>query len=120
MSTLFPHAIPVLHRTGSRVNGRWVGTSTEASITGSVQPLNGRDLQFLPEGRRDTGLVKIYCNTELAVSTEGSDTSGDVVVWSGKEWEVIQALEYSNGLIDHFKYIAAYIGPHVIKKEEGK
>lgn len=109
MSTLFPHTISVIHRTGSRVNGKWTGTSTTMNITGSVQPLNGKDLQFLPEGRRDTGLCKVYSNTALSVSIEGKDAPGDIVVWHGKKWEVIQELVFANGLIDHYKYIAAYI-----------
>jgi len=110
MSTLFPHTIAVLHRTGARVSGKWTESSTATNITGSVQPLNGKDLQFLPEGRRDTGLVKVYSNTALSVSIEGTDTPGDVVIWGGKKWEVIQELVFANGLIDHYKYLAAYIG----------
>ena len=110
MSTLFPHTIAVLHRTGARVSGKWTESSSTTSITGSVQPLNGKDLQFLPEGRRDTGLCKVYSNTPLSVSIEGSETPGDVVIWAGKKWEVIQELVFANGLIDHYTYIAAYIG----------
>lgn len=110
MSTLFPHTISCIRRTGSRVSGRWEESSTMDTITGSVQPLNGKDTQFLPEGRRDTGLMKVYSNSPLAVSIEGTGKPGDVVIWAGKKWEVIQELVYANGLIDHYKYIAAYIG----------
>lgn len=110
MSTLFPHIIAVLKRTGSRVGGRWTGTSTPTNVTGSVQPLTGKDTQFLPENRRDTGLVKVYSNEPLSMSIEGSETPGDIVIWSGKKWEVFQELAYENGLIPHYKYLAAYVG----------
>lgn len=112
MSTLFPRTIQAEHRAGSYVRGDWVVSTTENFIfVGSVQPLTGKETEFLPENRRDTGLVKVYSDAPLAVSLEGSNTAGDVVIWAGKRWEVIQELVYANGLIDHYKYIAAYIGP---------
>lgn len=112
MSTLFPRTIQAEHRTGSYVQGDWVVATVENfTFTGSVQPLTGKETEFLPENRRDTGLVKIYSNTPLAVSLEGSNTAGDVVIWAGKRWEVVQELVYANGLVEHYKYIAAYIGP---------
>lgn len=111
MSTLFPHVIVVLRRTGSRVNGRWVSTpETRVNVTGSVQPVSGKDTQFLPEGRRDVGVVKVYCNSPLNVSVEGSADSGDIVIWHGKKWEVFQELAFANGLINHYKYLAGYVG----------
>ena len=111
MSTLFPRTIQAEHRTGSFVRGDWGVTTVENfTFTGSVQPLTGKETEFLPENRRDTGLVKIYSNAPLAVSLEGSNTAGDVVIWAGKRWEVVQELVYANGLVEHYKYIAAYIG----------
>ena len=107
MSTLFPRTIGMIHRTAELVNGRWNTSEAEGSFVGSVQPVNGKDLQFLPEGRRDIGMVKVYSNTALAVSAEGSNTPGDIVIWAGKKWEVIRELVFANDLINHFKYIAA-------------
>ncbi len=111
MSTLFPHVISVIQQTGSRVNGRWVNnTPSVRNITGSVQPVSGKDTQFLPENRRDVGVVKVYSNEKLNVSTQGGSSSGDIVVWRGKKWEVFQELDFANGLINHFKYLAGYVG----------
>lgn len=107
MSTLFPRTIGMIHRTAELVNGRWKTSEADGSFVGSVQPVNGKDLQFLPEGRRDIGMVKVYSNTALAVSAEGSNTPGDIVLWAGKKWEVIRELVYANDIINHFKYIAA-------------
>lgn len=107
MSTLFPRTINMIHRTAELVNGRWNTSEAEGSFVGSVQPVNGKDLQFLPEGRRDIGMVKVYSNTALAVSAEGSNTPGDLVIWAGKKWEVIRELVFANDLINHFKYLAA-------------
>ena len=110
MSTLFPHIIAIIRRTGSRVGGRWTNVDTHVNITGSVQPVSGKDTQFLPENRRDAGVVKVYCNEKLNVSTQGGDSSGDIVIWRGKKWEVFQELDFANGLINHYKYLAGYVG----------
>ena len=110
MSTLFPHVIAVIKRTGNRTKGRWSETTAPSNITGSVQPVSGKDTQFLPENRRDVGVVKIYCNEKLNVSTEGGENPGDIVVWRGKKWEVFQELDFANGLINHYKYLAGYVG----------
>ena len=118
MSTLFPRTISMIHRTAELVNGRWTTSEAEGSFVGSVQPVNGKDLQFLPEGRRDIGMVKVYSNTALAVSAEGSNTPGDIVLWAGKKWEVIRELVYANDLINHFKYIAALFNEGEEEEEE--
>ena len=90
MSTLFPRTISYKHRTAELVNGVWEFK-----------------LQFLPEGRRDIGLMKVYSNTPLSVSVEGSNTPGDIIIWAGRKWEIIRELVFSNDLINHYKYIAA-------------
>ena len=107
MSTLFPRTISYKHRTAELVNGVWEFSETDGTFTGSVQPLTGKELQFLPEGRRDIGLMKVYSNTPLSVSVEGSNTPGDVVIWAGRKWEIIRQLVFANDLINHYKYIAA-------------
>ena len=107
MSTLFPRTISYKHRTAELVNGVWEFSETDGTFTGSVQPLTGKELQFLPEGRRDIGLMKVYSNTPLSVSVEGSNIPGDVVIWAGRKWEIIRELVFANDLINHYKYIAA-------------
>ena len=107
MSTLFQRTISYKHRTAELVNGVWEFSETDGTFTGSVQPLTGKELQFLPEGRRDIGLMKVYSNTPLSVSVEGSNTPGDVVIWAGRKWEIIRDLVFANDLINHYKYIAA-------------
>lgn len=107
MSTLFQRTIGYKHRTAELVNGVWEFSETDGTFTGSVQPLTGKELQFLPEGRRDIGLMKVYSNTPLYVSVEGSNTPGDVVIWAGRKWEIIRELVFANDLINHYKYIAA-------------
>ena len=111
MSTLLPHTIVVRRRSGSLVKGVWTpGPVESGTFVGSVQPVKGKDLDLLPIGRRDTGSMKVYSNTPLAVSVEGGDTPGDIVVWQGRQWEVVAELPYQNDLIPHYKYLATDIG----------
>jgi hypothetical protein len=107
MSTLFPRTISYKHRASELVNGVWEFSETDGTFTGSVQPLTAKELQFLTEGRRDIGLMKVYSNTPLSVSVEGSNTPGDVVLWAGRKWEIIRELVFANDIINHYKYIAA-------------
>lgn len=111
MSTLFPRTLVVRHRTGSLVKGVWTpGPVESGTFIGSVQPIRGKDLDLLPIGRRDIGSVKVYSNTPLAVSIEGGSQPGDIVVWQGRQWEVVASLPYQNEVISHYKYIATDIG----------
>lgn len=42
--------------------GKWVeGLAVDTPFRGSLQPLNGRDREVLPEGLRSSVLLKIYC-----------------------------------------------------------
>lgn len=108
MSTLFPKIISYLVVTGARVKGKWVPVETPGTFTGSVQPVNGRDLDVVQVGRQDTGKVKVYANESLNVSIEGTNTPGDLILWEGGRWEIIAKLPYRNDLINHYKYIAEF------------
>jgi hypothetical protein len=118
MSTLFPRTIGYKHRTAELVNGVWEFSETDGTFSGSVQPLTGKELQFLPEGRRDIGLMKVYSNTPLSVSVEGSNTPGDIVIWAGRKWEIIRELVFANDIINHYKYIAALFNDGDEEEEE--
>lgn len=108
--TLFPSTIDYKQVNGSYVNGEWTKTEIEGTFVGSVQPLTGKELESLPVGREDRGKVKVYSDSPLNACVEGTENSGDIVIWQGKRWEVIFALDYQNNLISHYKYIAEYRG----------
>lgn len=107
MSTLFPRPLKYIQRTGAFVKGTWVVSESDATFTGSIQPVTGKDTFSLPELRRDTGSVKVYSNVSLSVSAEGGHAPGDLVRWGGRCWEIYAALPFQNGLLDHYKYLAA-------------
>lgn len=111
MSTLFPKNITVLRETAGAYNatGVWVdGSTTELTVTGSVQPMTAREIEALEIGRKDIGKVKAFVNQELIISTEGGTSKGDKLVYDGKWYEVIAKDNFNNDLIPHYRYIAEY------------
>jgi len=111
MSTLFPKTINYKNVSGAYVDGEYQKSDVESTFTGSVQPVTGKDTVSLEVGRDDLGKVKIYSDSELNVSIEGNTSKpGDVVIWQGDEWEVIQEMKFQNDLINHYKYIAEFRG----------
>lgn len=101
---------------GSYVNGRWVeGSYTDSTITASIQPLKGEDMESLPEGRRDSEAYKMYTSTLVkTVQEAGSNQNADRVIFFGKEFEVHQVNEWQNNsnfnIVNHYKYLVLRVG----------
>ena len=113
MGTLFPRPHNYKSVSGEWVRGEWVASHQNATFLGSIQPTSGKDTDFLPQARRDKGAVKVYSNTPLRVSQEGTDQSGDIVSWQGRDYELVTALPYQNAIISHYKYLAVDVGATV-------
>lgn len=105
--TLFKHPITVLTKTGQYVDGVWEwDADTSRTVYGSVQAMSYHDILMLDIGRRDVGQVKVYCDEALKVSQAGTENTGDIIQWDDRNWEIIKAMDFQNGVIDHYKYIA--------------
>jgi hypothetical protein len=77
------------------------------SISASVQPLSGRDLQRLPEGMRAAERLKLYTTTPLAAIG-----APDVVTIDGDDYEV-EHVERWTGFgagADYYKIVARKVG----------
>lgn len=69
--------------------GRYnAATTTESTIQANVQPVNGIELQDLPEGRRGYETIKMYTSTALRTVTEASGLPADQVVVDSKTYQV--------------------------------
>ena len=93
---------------GGFVNGRYVeGSTANISILASVQPADSRDIsrtiEMLPEGRRVTELYRLYTNVRLNTLTNGENP--DIATVDGGQFEVIAEANWSNNVINHYKYI---------------
>lgn len=108
--TLFPRTHHYKSRSCSYVGGIVQHTEADATFVGSIQPITGKDTEFLAVGRMDVGSVKIYSNTPLHVSEQGTATPGDLVSWQGRTYEVVASLPFQNGVVSHYKYLAQDVG----------
>lgn len=64
---------------------RVAGSTSTLSITASVQPVTGRELERLPEGMRTTEVVKLYTTTALRTADSGDP---DHISIDGETYEV--------------------------------
>jgi hypothetical protein len=91
---------------GSYVNGLWVeGSSSQLTVSGTVQPVPGSILQTLPEGKRDRDMKLFICDSELFITNPDTGTSGDLVSIEGENWQVDSLQSWSNGILPHYEYI---------------
>lgn len=95
---------------GSRgSDGRWVeGASTDATIAASVQPLEGRDREILPEGDRQKDGIKVYTTSDLEPvnqHTAPEGASGDHVLVDGIAYEV-RNVARQRSIIPHYRAFA--------------
>ena len=89
---------------GAYTLGRWVEGAYESfTFKGSVQPLTGKALDALPEGRRERASYVVYTATPLK-SVE-ADTNPDEVYVFGAWHEVFRVEPWQNGILPHYKAI---------------
>ncbi len=90
------------------------GTPTEIVVNGSLQPLNPRDIQKLPQGVQATGRYKFYTDADLNLTREinGVTTRADSLVVDGETYQVVSAGKYSQ-IFGHRRYI---LGIDQVKK----
>jgi hypothetical protein len=91
---------------GSRVKGKWVdGALVESTIEASVQPMNGEDLQSVPENRRASGVYKIFTSSNLILLSEA--TNPPLIIIDGEDFEIFHKEPWKNNVINHHVYFAA-------------
>jgi hypothetical protein len=101
---------------GSYVNHRWVGgAETTFSILGSVHPIEGNEVMYLPEGKRDKESYKIVSDTFLRVNGDDPQTYGtstgdcDRLQLPGGMFEVVGRKPCQNNVINHYVYFVQRI-----------
>jgi hypothetical protein len=106
---LSTHVVKVTRFTKGRLVGGKLKTSKNRpfAMPASVQPLNGRDKEMLPEGRRQSHTYKLYTKEQLYVSDDRAGQKADHVEIDGEMFEVFMS-EKERGLdLDHYKSFAA-------------
>ncbi len=84
-----------------------VSTEVNSAIRGNIQPVSGRTLQRLSEGRRTRSVYTMYTTTELDVSTV-------LVFYKGSRYEIESEDDWSDqsASIKHFSYTMSREGDH--------
>ena len=91
---------------GSRgTDGRFTaGALTDTTIQASVQPVNGQELQTLPEGDRQRDWLKVYTLATLKTNNQHTQIPADRIVIDTIVYEVRQVWPWrTRAPLPHFK-----------------
>ena len=91
---------------GSWSGGRYTpGADSSLNIEASVQPLRGKEIQLLPEARRESQAYKLYSDTQLLTTDTSGSKKADQVKIGGVFHEVLIVEDWQNTIIDHYKIV---------------
>lgn len=91
---------------GSYVDGIWVeATRTPVTIDANVQPTGYKETLILEEADRSKKALKVYSPAPI-YSEEENENGADEFDWEGDTFRVMKVLNYSMGILDHYKAIA--------------
>lgn len=80
-------------------SGIWQrGTSTTATITAQMQPLDDRTRQLLPEGVRLRARYVMHTTADVRGATPtatGTPVGGDTITWNGRIYQVYQDRDWN-------------------------
>jgi len=98
---------------GRFVKGRFQkGDLSKMKMLASVQPLSAKEIQLLPEGRRETDSKKVFTSERLFTNDTLAQTSADVLIYKGKKYEVHKVTDWSDHTdLPHFECVAILIDP---------
>ncbi len=115
MSLLFKYEVEAKNFTSTSRNGKRSATSSSITFDGDTQPINSRDTLALTEGRISSGMIRVFSETPLIVSTEGDSESGKgtYVLFESKWYEVVSEVSWNTKAselesLNHYEYIAEY------------
>lgn len=90
---------------GSYVDGVWVETSsTPVDIKANVQPVGYKETMIVEEADRSKKMVKVYSYFPI-YSEEENENGADEFEWEGDTFRVMKVLNYSMGILNHYKAI---------------
>jgi hypothetical protein len=97
---------------GTRVKGTWVeGQPVDTNFKGTAQPASGRVIELLPEGKRNTETISVYAPIALDFITADPELkrSGDIIIWQGRQYEVLTARKWDAGILPHWELAATRV-----------
>jgi len=111
MGSLFPKPIPAERIPVTFDHGIAVpGAAVDVNTQGSMQPFTGKVPENLVNLKTAKGFIDIYCDDKLQVAEPGGEVKGDIVTFDGGRWEVVADKTHNQDIINHFHFLASYIG----------
>lgn len=90
---------------GSYVDGVWVeAASTTVDILANIQPVGYKETMIMEEADRSKKMVKVYSASPI-YSEEENENGPDEFDWEGDTYRVMKVLNYSMGILNHYKAI---------------
>lgn len=90
---------------GSYVDGIWVeASSTQVEIMANIQPVGYKETMIVEEADRSKKMVKVYSSSPI-YSEEENENGADEFEWEGDTYRVMKVLNYSMGILNHYKAI---------------
>lgn len=93
--------------------GRFVaGAETILSTDGTVQRMSARERLLLPEGVRQSDVIKIYTTFAFRVGNEENQIPGDIIEYKGDDYEIFQVEDWNDTMIPHYRANARRVDAH--------
>ena len=105
---LFPKNLSVTRQAADVwTNGQYApAATTTVPFIGDAQPANS-DLVSLQIGRQGVGKVRIFSDRKLQVGSIADPKAyGDIFVYDGSKYELIQENSFEVGVMPHWEYLA--------------
>lgn len=92
---------------GSYIDGVWTpsATSTDVIIDANVQPLGYKETMLLEASDRSKKALRVYSPSPM-FSQEENENGPDEFDWEGDTFEIMKVLNFSMGVLNHWKAIA--------------
>jgi len=95
----------VAHGYRDTTTGKWVeGASTDTEIQASIQPISGKELLSLPEGRRERENIKGYTSSEIR-ELDPETGNADFIIFGGNTYKVVNS-RLRTYLLPHYHFEA--------------
>lgn len=102
----------VVTGSGSLPTVTWLNSPEVLTITASIQPTTGEDMQMVPEARRNQKTYKLY--TSFFVKTVEAQNPDQIIIFN-ERYELMQVSPWQNNanfrIVNHYKFIAMILDP---------
>jgi hypothetical protein len=91
---------------GEYVEGVWIESGyVTVNIAANVQPAGYKETLIMAEADRSKKALKVY-SPDVILGEEENENGADEFDWEGDTFRVMKVLNYSMGILNHYKAIA--------------